>query len=299
MLAKALDLGAQLSEAMTDCGWFPVYVCGMVRVGEMTGHTEEALQSLARYYQQREETDRQLRNAITYPAILLLMMVAVILVLLVEVLPVFDGVYASLGGSLTGIAGGLLRIGEALDAVMPVLCGLLVLVGAAVLVGATVPALRDKALALWRKWRGDKGLSEKFNNARFAQAMSMGLRSGMPMEEAADLAAQLLGDVPAASGRCQTCAKQLAEGIAMAEAFGASKLLPASACRLLAVGQRSGIGDQVMEQLAQRLSREASQALEEKIARVEPAIVVVCSLLVGVILLSVMLPLLHILSAIG
>ena len=44
----------------------------------MTGHTEEALQSLARYYQQREETDRQLRNAITYPAILLLMMVAVI-----------------------------------------------------------------------------------------------------------------------------------------------------------------------------------------------------------------------------
>ena len=69
--------------------------------------------------------------------------------------------------------------------------------------------------------------------------------------------------------------------------------------RLLTVGIRSGSGDQVMEDIALQLSREASRALETKVSRIEPAIVVLCSVLVGIILLAVMLPLLHILSAIG
>ena len=108
-----MDLGAQLSDAMDSVGGFPAYVSGMIRVGEQTGHTEEALQSLAQYYREREERDQQLRNALSYPAILMVLMAAVILVLLVKVLPVFDGVYASLGSRLTGFAGVLLQAGEA------------------------------------------------------------------------------------------------------------------------------------------------------------------------------------------
>jgi len=298
-LGKAMDLGAQLSDAMADSGVFPPYVSGLVRVGEQTGHAEETLQALARYYQEREETDLQLRNALSYPAILMVLMAAVILVLLVKVLPVFDGVYASLGSRLTGLAGALLRVGEALGAVMPLLCVLLVVIAAAVLLGAVVPSIRENALALWRRGRGDKGLSARFNNARFAQAMAMALRSGMAPEEAADLAAQLLADVPQAAQRCRACAEAIAAGADLSDAMREAGLLPAASCRLLTVGIRSGSGDQVMEDIALQLSREASRALDTKVSRIEPAIVVLCSVLVGIILLAVMLPLLHILSAIG
>ena len=76
-------------------------------------------------------------------------------------------------------------------------------------------------------------------------------------------------------------------------------MLPAASCRLLMLGLRSGTGDRVMEEISRRLSDEADQALEHRVAQVEPTLVLVTSLLVGAILLSVMLPLMHIMTAIG
>ena len=78
-----------------------------------------------------------------------------------------------------------------------------------------------------------------------------------------------------------------------------SGLLPAAQCRLLELGQRSGAGDAAMEKLARDLQEESEAALEEKVSRIEPALVLVCSVLVGMILLSVMLPLMNIMAAIG
>ena len=76
-------------------------------------------------------------------------------------------------------------------------------------------------------------------------------------------------------------------------------LLPAGACRLLEIGQRGGTADAAMEKIARDLSEDGEAALEDLVNRVEPALVLVCSILVGLILLSVMLPLMHIMSAIG
>ena len=76
-------------------------------------------------------------------------------------------------------------------------------------------------------------------------------------------------------------------------------LLPFTACRLLALGVRGGASDTVMAEIAARLSRDSDDALERQTARIEPALVLATSLLVGAILLTVMLPLTHIMAAIG
>ena len=68
---------------------------------------------------------------------------------------------------------------------------------------------------------------------------------------------------------------------------------------MLALGQRSGAGDTTMEEVARRLEQESAEALESRVSQVEPALVLAASLLVGVILLSVMLPLLRVMTAIG
>jgi len=85
----------------------------------------------------------------------------------------------------------------------------------------------------------------------------------------------------------------------LAEALKGSQVMPAAQCRLLELAQRSGAGDSAMEKIAADLSEESEYALEEAVSRVEPALVLVCSVLVGLILLSVMLPLMHIMAAIG
>ncbi len=298
-MAKRVDDGTSLAEAFRDSNRFPDYVCGLVDMGENAGRTEEALSALARHYEDRSRLSRQIRSALLYPAILLVIMLAVIGILLVRVLPVFNDVYAYLGGSLTGIAGGLLRFGQALDSAMPVLCVVLGVVVLFVVLFAALPAFRDKVTGFWHKKMGDRGVSRKINMARFAQSLSMGLSSGLPLEEALSMAASLLESVPSAKARCLDCLKRLENGEAMAESMKISGVLPQSECRLLELGLRSGTGDTAMEQIARRLTEDSEIALEELVGRVEPALVMVTSILVGLILLSVMLPLMNIMAAIG
>ncbi len=298
-MAGRVDEGETLSAAMQAGRRFPAYVSGLVEVGERAGRLEEALQALSRYYEDRTRMDRRLRSALLYPAVMLLMMLVVIVVLLSRVLPVFNDVYASLGGRLTGVAGGLLALGRGLDAAMPVLCGILGALVMFLAAFAVFGGFREKVLGVWRRRWGDRGLSRRMSTARFAQALAMGLRSGLPMEEALELAGQLQGDVPAAAARCKACLDRLAQGESLAEALRSAEVLPPAACRLVALGERSGTGDAVMEEVARRLAEESEAALEEKVGRVEPALVLVTSILVGAILLSVMLPLMNIMAAIG
>ena len=102
-----------------------------------------------------------------------------------------------------------------------------------------------------------------------------------------------------AKARCADCQARLDRGERVTAAMRDSGLLPAAPCRLLELAQRSGAGDSAMEKIAASLAEDSESALEERVSRVEPALVLVCSILVGLILLSVMLPLMHIMSAIG
>ena len=298
-MAGQVDQGAALSAAMREAGRFPAYVCGLVEVGERAGRTEEALAALSRYYERRARLDQRIKSALLYPAVMLLLMLVVIGVLLVRVLPIFDDVYASLGGRLTGVAGGLLALGRWLDRAMPVLFALMAAVVVFLAAFAAVPAFREKLTALWRGMGGDRGVARKMNDARLAQALAMAMASGMPIEEALELASTLLDDVPQTRERCLGCRSRLEQGEGLAPAMKGSGLLPARACRLLELGQRSGAGDAAMEKISRDLTEEGDAALDTLVGQVEPALVLLCSLLVGLILLSVMLPLMDIMAAIG
>lgn len=296
-MAEQVDSGETLSAALRDSKAFPLYVCGLVEVGERTGRTEEALAALSQYYEDRVRLNRRVRSALLYPAVMLALMLVVIGVLLVRVLPIFDDVYASLGGRLTGVAAGLLTLGQWLEGVMPMLYIMVAVLALLVLLFSVVGPLRRGVVSLWQKIHGDKGVSRKLNNAKLAQALAMGMASGLPVEEAVALSANLMEG--GAKKRCESCQKRLENGEALGEALKKSGLLPARQSRLLELGQRSGSGDASMEKIARDLSEEGEAALDAMVSRVEPALVLVCSVLVGLILLSVMLPLMHIMSAIG
>ncbi|MEA4934635.1 MAG: type II secretion system F family protein [Lawsonibacter sp.] len=298
-MAQQADDGASLANVFQTSGRFPNYVCALLAVGERSGRTEESLTALAQYYESRTQLDCRLRTALLYPAVLLLILLIVIVVLLVRVLPVFNDVYSDLGGHLTGVAGALFLLGCFLDQIMPILLVLLGLMFLFLALFSLSPSFRSLLLCWWRTHWGDHGISRKINTARFAQSLAMGLSSGLPLEEALSLSSHLLEDVPSARVRFQDCLSKLEQGTPLAKAMGESGVLPRTQSRLLDLGLRSGSGDSVMEQIAQRLFAESETALEEKIGQVEPTLVVITSVLVGLILLSVMLPLMHIMTAIG
>lgn len=298
-MGNCMDEGEGLSAAITQSEAFPAHAAGMIRIGETTGRMEEILESLADFYEERCRITRQIKNALAYPGMILLLMLAVIAVLLIKVLPIFNEVYASLGSRLTGIAAALLELGGMLEGALPVLPVLLILGAAAALTYSLCPPIREKVGAWYRRSFGDRGISRKFNNARFSRALSMALRSGLSLEEAMALSRKLLADIPGAAARCEQCAAALEEGADISAAMGAAGLLSPAQSRMLTIGLRGGNADRVMEDIADKQMEEAGSALENMVSRVEPAMVLTASALVGLILLAVMLPLMDILSAIG
>ncbi len=298
-MGQAMDGGATLSRAMEETALFPHHAVSMVEVGETTGHLESSLTSLADYYDEEDAMTREVRSALLYPCILFVMILAVIGVLVVKVLPVFDSVYASLGGSLTGIAAGLLAAGNALRGIMPVL---LVILAAAALFGlvcALSPALRTAVVSAYRRKYGHKGVGGKMALARFALSLSMALESGMYAEEALELSAALLKDIPALARRAENAAEAVKNGSDLPDALKENELLSPKDCRMLAIGNKSGRGSDVMSDIARRASENARQAARTAVSRIEPAMVLSAGVIVGAILLSVMLPLMNIMSSIG
>lgn len=296
-LAERVDQGLSLSGALRESGAYPAYVCGLVETGERTGRTEQALAALSRYYEERGRLRRRVRSALGYPAVMVGLMLVVIGVLLVKVLPVFESVYASLGSRLSGLAGGLLALGRWLEGAMPVLWAVLAAVAVLAIACAVCEPFQRRLVAAWQGRFGDRGVSRKLNDARLAQALAMGLAGGLPLEESLELAAGLLEG--GGRARCEACRGLLEGGARLSAALEESGVLPRRSCRLLELGERGGAGDLAMEKIAADLMEEGEAALEELTGRVEPSLVLACSLLVGVILLSVMLPLMNIMSAIG
>lgn len=298
-LGKMTDEGYSLSQAIEKQACFPGYAIGLLKVGESTGHLEEALNALEEYYENQERLARQVKNTLTYPVILMFLMIIVICILLIKVLPVFEEVYESLGASLTGIAKGLILAGDLLKSVLPGLCILLVLVFIFILLFSINESFR-KRIFLWCQSKfGNYGIAKKMNAAHFAQALAMGLKSGMVIEEAVMLAGGLLKDIPEAVYRCRQCEEKIKTGQSLGMALKETDFFPVSECRMLEIGIRGGNGDEVMNGIAERLMEDAECAAAEMVSKIEPVMVTVTSLLVGLILLSVMVPLINIMSAIG
>lgn len=298
-LVEKADCGFSMSTAFKESGAFPTYVCSLLEVGEYSGKIEETLGSLAEYYDTRMRIERQIKSALMYPALLLLIMLVVIVVLLTKVLPIFDAVYGQLGRELTGIAGSLLAAGQVLSKIMPLLC--VVLFVAVLVIGlfACSDSFRRKAIGLWNEKRGHKGVAGKLNRAQIMQVMQLGMESGLAVEESLNFASMMMSDSQVLQGKCNECAELVRQGKKLGESLHETGILNGSESRLLDAGLKAGNGDSMMREIAERMDEESEDALCDAVTRVEPTLVMVTSLLVGLILLSVMLPLAEIMSAIG
>ena len=298
-LANKVDEGHQLSDAMRESNAFPSYVVNMAATGEETGRTEAAFNSLTEYYEGQRELNDRIRNAVLYPAILMVLMLIIIGVLLVKVLPIFNTVYNQLGGSLSGIAAGLLGLGKGIHKALPVIMGILIV---AIVLGIIIMfsnAVRSKFHEVFVRYFGDTGLTRKIATSRFASALSMGMMSGLPMEEALKSAMSFTSESRGGKTRYNNCMEKLEAGSPLADALRDAKIFAPMYCRMLALGVKSGAGDTVMAEIARRLQDEVTAEIDIRVGRIEPTIVIVTSVIVGIILLSVMLPLMNIMSAIG
>ena len=298
-LCRSTEEGTPLSAALRETEAFPAYMTDMVALAEETGRLEDTLLSLQRHYDRQLRMAADIRGAVTVPVTLFAVMVAVVVLLVTQVLPVFDRVFAQLGVRMGAVATGMMNAGAVLAKAGTGLAVVLVLIAAAALVVALAPALREKFTGWFRRSFGGRGIMGQMAVARFASSMSMAVASGLTMEDSVELAAKLCGGAREIDEKTARCHSDIQDGGSPADALAKSGLFTGRDCRLLKLAEQTGSLPDTLEDLAQRQEEESLRRIDRTVGAIEPAIVVITSALAGVILLSVMLPLMGLLSTIG
>lgn len=288
------DAGDRLSDTMERAGDFPKYACDMVRVGEASGTLSEVFCALGKYYLNRDALRRRIRGALVYPLGMTLMVLCVIVVLLTQVMPVFQRVFAQLGLSMNAVAGGFLSIGNAVSGGIWWILGIIAAVLIIAAVGALVPA-KGGGDALIRLIPGSKRLRRLILSDRFCYSMALMIKSGIVAREALLLAAPIMGN-KSVKREIEEMVKRMDEGASFQTVITAASLVPARYKGSLAVAFQTGdIGD-ALETVSDQVSAEADERLDRTVSVLEPTLVMVLCIMVGAVLLSVMLPLMSALT---
>lgn len=297
-IQASLDRHGALYAALEEAKIFPRYLCAMARIGERSGKLDEVMTSLANYYQWEADIQTSVRNAILYPTVLVMMLAVVIAILVISVLPVFQRVFDSLGLAAGAPASAAMRVGVGVGQGMLVLVGVFAI--ALVAVGISLKSSRrESVLALLaRVLPPVRRVIAKLSAARYASALSMMLAAGYPVEDAGKLAPTVVTDKKHHAG-AERAEKLLLGGAAFADAAEASELFEPMHEKMIRFGAAAGKLDAVMEKLGGIYMQEADDAIHAVVAMIEPTLVAVLSVVIGGILLSVMLPLLSVLSAAG
>ena len=297
-MVSCMETGGSFHEAVQDAGCFPAYMCNMVQLGDQSGRLDDVMGSLAAYYRREDALAHSIKSAVTYPLVMLGMMVAVMLVLIIKVLPVFNQVFRQLGAGLTGVSGAVLRMGEAMSRYSVVFIAVAAAVAALCAYFLLAPKGRAQIKRFSTRFFGTRKLAEKIACARFASGMHLALSSGLNIDESLDTVSRLV-EHPVVGEKVQTIRRMVAEGGSLDHAITETKMFTGVYARMVSIGVKTGAIDDVMRQIAEQYDDEVEQRMQSAIAKLEPSLVAILSVAVGMILLSVMLPLMGIMSNIG
>ena len=294
-LYKDMEESGSLAHAMEQSGAFPASAAAYVRTGEETGCLDEVMKGLSAFYAKEIQITDQIQSAVAYPLVMLGMMTAVIVILLVKVLPVFRQVFRQLGLEMSWISGALLGIGETLSRYSTAFLVLLAAMIGFILFLVLHPKGQELIRKIVCRFPGMKEIPVNLDYSRLCQCISLGIRSGLSPELCVELAGAVVSQTETRE-KLASIQKQVAEGYGFIEAITESGLFKAMELRLISLGFQAGASDEVMEKLAEQYEEKSTDSVSHIVSILEPTIVIVLSILVGLVLLSVMMPLLGLLS---
>ena len=290
--------GTSFHEALESVGVFPDYCLRLIALGEESGKLDSCLQSLAVYYDKEENIRKNIKQAVSYPLIMIVMMFVVIYVLMSRVLPIFSQVFAELGSDMGGLASSLMNMGSTLNRYSGVLLGFICLLLALYFSFTRIPALKRLNRRFLNWFPPTRSFFEKYACQRFASGLAMTFSSGIDTYTSLEMVAELVGN-PRMREQILQCQERLHKGDNLSEALVESQIFSNVHSRMVAIGFRSGNIDTVMQKIADSYEKETDERMQSIISVLEPTLVIILSIIVGLILLSVILPLMGIMSSIG
>jgi type IV pilus assembly protein PilC len=274
----------------------PLYI-SMCRAGETAGNLDQILVRLADTIEREVTLRQKIKSAMTYPIVVFVMVLLILAAMLLFVVPTFKDLYSSLGGTLPLPTRILMSVSDTFRKFFWVV----ILLG----IGAGW---------LFRRWiKTDRGrrafdkfklrvpifgpLFQKTALARFARTLGVLSRSGVPILQALDIVQDTVRNEVVADA-VRDVQSGVKEGESIAAPLGAHKVFPPMVVQMMAVGEETGQLDQMLEKIADFYDEEVASMVDSLTSLIEPVMIAVVGGAVGVIVISLYLPLFRIIELI-
>ena len=295
---QSMQSGDTFADALSRTGVFPSYLIHMTAIGEETGRLDDVMESLSAHYQREESLSRSIRSSLSYPLIMIILMLVVIVILITKVMPVFQQVFVQLGTEMTPFAQSLMNAGTVLSRYAIGISIVLLFLAAALFIAYRIPSGKAKIRHFLTVFPFTKSFYDKIAAGRFARGMYLSYQSGMDTYHSLDMIKEIVENEEMAK-KIERCKAQMQGQADLPEALASAEIFSNLYSRMVSVGFRSGSMDVVMLQIASHYEEETDRQLSRIVSIIEPTLVIILSLIVGVILLSVLLPLMGIMASIG
>lgn len=295
IISEHLSVGESFYDALSACQIFPSYLLNMVQIGELSGRLEEVMQSLNIHYQRLHDNNETIKSALTYPLIMIVMMLVVISVLITQVLPIFNQVFLQLGTSMTGFSKVILDLGMVMSRYAYVFFAVFIILIIAAIYFVKNRQGQKTFYRFLTRWHLTRQTALQLALSQFTSAMSIALSSGLDVEQSLDMARTLISH-PELSKQLEQAKVSLTEHD-LATSLVENKVITGMHARLLKLGNKTGHIDMIMKNIADQYDQETNERIHHLISIIEPTLVAILSIFVGLILLSVMLPLIGIMAS--
>ncbi|KKM09646.1 hypothetical protein SY88_17655 [Clostridiales bacterium PH28_bin88] len=293
-----LEQGDTLSEAMRAYPKvFPTILVNMVEAGEVGGALDQVMARLAVHFEKEHEIQEKVKSAMTYPMVVFMVAVLAVIFLMTFVLPSFTSMLNSLNVPLplpTRVVMGVSTVMRRFWFLLPVLLG-----------GAAYGAFRAFQTEEGRKWKDKVVLKlpifgeviRKMIISRFTRTLGTLLKGGVPVLQALEVVKRTAGNTVVAAG-VEQAQIAIRDGRGMAGPLAACNVFPPMVIQMISVGEETGALDNLLEKISVFYDEEVNQVVGRLSSMIEPVLIVGMGGIVGFIIISILLPMLGLVSGI-
>ena len=269
----------------------------MIKAGETGGVLDDVLLSLADQIEKEVELRRQIKSAMTYPVVVVALVMLILSAMLLFVVPQFETIYTNLGGTLPLPTRVLLGISNAFR-------NYWYIIGLGVGVGSfffrrykKTDAGRARVDAAKIRVPVFGPLFHKVALARFASTLGMLLRAGVPILQALDNVKETVNNRVIADA-IDDVKTSVREGESIAKPLGRHKVFPPMVVQMMAVGEETGAVDTMLDKVAQFYNNEVTAQVDALTSLIEPLLIAFIGGAVGAAVIALYMPMFNIINLI-
>jgi len=286
-----IDAGLSLSQSLEKYSniFSPFYI-NLVRSAEITGRMEEATNYLADYLEKEVILTAKVRNALIYPIVVIMLFFIVVGVMASVVLPNIEPIFLESGVAIPTFTKGILAVGKFLaDWWWAVL---LVITATGVLIADYFRTLEGRAVLdeLILRIPVFGGLLRQLYVARFAEAVSILVKGGIPIAQTLEISSITVG-----STIYRDLLHEVAEDVRRGELVSQSlskneRFFPPMVSQMVAIGESTGRLEELLERVSSFYTREVDTLLNNLVELIQPVLILVIGVLVGAMFASILIP---------